>query len=162
MIDPALTQRVVPSLLDRLIDPASAGTAAQPGYGRAQALRSIHRDIEDLLNTHSPFSDIPSEYSELQRSPLAYGLPDVRGVDVAVAGDRRRMAAILTAVLERFEPRLQDVHVSVAEKPAESPNGLNFRITARPVFEPVPPVQFDGFLDLRTGQLSVRPGEPDV
>jgi type VI secretion system protein ImpF len=159
MIDSALTNGLVPSLLDRLIDPDSAGTAACPGYSLEQAIQAMDRDLEDLLNTRSPFSAIPDEYRELQRSPLTYGLPDVRHVDVGIADDRQRVAPLLAGVLERFEPRLRDVRVTMMEQSPHAPQRVNFRIEARLVFEPAPPVRFDGFLELKTGQSTVHPGE---
>lgn len=158
-MDPALTQGLVPSFLDRLIDPDSAGTAARPGYSLQQAIRAIDRDIEELLNTHSPYSVIPDEYPELKRSPLTYGLPDVRQVDVGLADDRQKVARLLAELLERFEPRLRDVRVTMAEQSKVAPQRIEFRIEARLVFEPAPPVRFDGFLELKTGQATVYAGE---
>jgi type VI secretion system protein ImpF len=159
MYEPALHHGLVPSLLDRLIDPESVGTVDQPGYSLPQAMHAMDRDIEDLLNTHSPYAAIPAAYVELQKSPLTYGIPDVRQVDVAVADDRQRVAHLLAGVLERFEPRLRDVRVTMAEQSAQSPYRIDFRIEARLVFEPAPPVRFDGFLELKTGQSTVYPGE---
>lgn len=159
MFDEKLHAGLVPSLLDRLIDPESAGTAARPGYTLEQALRAIDRDIEDLLNTHSAFGAIPDDYPELQRSSLTYGLPDVRQADVGVAEDRQRVASLLSRVLERFEPRLREVRVTMAQQSAQAPQRIEFRIEARLACEPAPPVRFDGFLELKTGQSTVHPGE---
>src|SRR5262245_50855738 len=44
-------QGVTPSILDRLIDPESAGTEWRHGYGIDQLLEVVRRDLEDLLNT---------------------------------------------------------------------------------------------------------------
>jgi type VI secretion system protein ImpF len=159
MLDPALAQGLIPSLLDRLIDPDSAGTAARPGYSLDHAIRAIDRDIEDLLNTHSPYSAIPDDYPELQRSPLTFGLPDVRQVDVGIADDRQKVARLLTEILVRFEPRLCDVRVTLTEQPAGAPQRIHFRIEARLVVEPAPPVRFDGYLEMKTGQSTVYSGE---
>ena len=159
MIDLALTQGLVPSLLDRLIDPDSAGTASCPGYSLPQAIRAIDRDIEELLNTHSPYSVIAADYPELRRSPLTYGLPDLRQLDVAAADDRQKVAIVLKKVLEQFEPRLRDIRVTMEDQSTQTPQQIHFRIEARLVFEPAPPVRFDGLLELKTGQSTVQPGE---
>ena len=37
----------MPSIVDRLIDPASAGTDARRGYSLQQMLEMIRRDLED-------------------------------------------------------------------------------------------------------------------
>lgn len=158
IMDPALTQGLIPSLLDRLIDPDSAGAAGRPGYSLEEAVRAIDRDLECLLNTHSSFAAIPEEYPELQHSVLTYGLPDVRQIDVGIADDRHRVARLLAGVLERFEPRLCDARVTMAEQSSCSPQRIDFRIEARLVFEPAPPVRFDAFLDLKTGQATVCAG----
>jgi type VI secretion system protein ImpF len=159
MIDPALTQGLVPSLLDRLIDPDSAGTAARPGYSLEQAIQAIDRDIEDLLNTHSPYSVIPDDYPELLRSPLTFGMPDLRQTDGSIADDREKVGNVLGRILQRFEPRLRDVRVTMAEQSTHAPQRIDFCIEAWLVFEPAPPVRFDGFLELKTGQSTVYPGE---
>ena len=53
-----LPQGLMPSILDRLIDPDSAGTDARRGYGLTQMLEVIRRDLEDLLNTRQSIADI--------------------------------------------------------------------------------------------------------
>ena len=50
----------MPSVLDRLIDPDSDGTAWQRGYGVEQMIDAVRRDLEDLLNTHRIVADIPA------------------------------------------------------------------------------------------------------
>jgi type VI secretion system protein ImpF len=159
MVDPALAQGLVPSLLDRLIDPESTGTAARPGYTVEQTLHAIHRDIEDLLNTHSAYPNIPDDYPELQRSPLTYGLADMRHADAGLAEDRQRVARLLASIITRFEPRLCDVRVTMAEHTPQAPQRIHFRIDARLIVEPAPPVRFDGFLELKTGQSTIASGE---
>lgn len=159
MVDPALAQGLIPSLLDRLVDPDSAGTAARPGFTVEQTLQAIHRDIEELLNTHSAYPRIPDDYPELQRSPLTYGVADMRQVDGGLAEDRQKVALLLAGILERFEPRLRDVRVTVGEQDRAMPQRIHFRIDARLIVEPAPPVRFDGFLELKTGQSTIASGE---
>jgi type VI secretion system protein ImpF len=159
MVDPALSAGLIPSLLDRLVDPESAGTVARPGYTVEQMLRAIHRDIEDLLNTHAAYANVPVDYAELQRSPLTYGVADLRQADTGLAEDRQRVGRILAGIIERFEPRLRDVRVTIAEQEPQTPQRIHFRIDARLIVEPAPPVRFDGFLELKTGQSMLASGE---
>ena len=49
-IDPQ--QGLMPSLLDRLIDPEADGTNWQRGYSVQQMVAAVFRDLEELLNTH--------------------------------------------------------------------------------------------------------------
>ena len=66
-------QGLKPSLLDRLIDPGSAGTEWRPGYGLNQVLDVLRRDLEDLLNTRQTARGPLG----LSKSIYAFGLPDL-------------------------------------------------------------------------------------
>ena len=70
-------QRLQPSLIDRLIDPDSGGTAAGQGYSLRDMLESVQRDLEALLNTRQSHQGLPEEFAEVHRSLVAYGLRDV-------------------------------------------------------------------------------------
>src|SRR5205085_2465499 len=48
-VDPKLG--LMPSVLDRLVDPASAGTEGQRGYTLNQMMEAVRKDLEELLNT---------------------------------------------------------------------------------------------------------------
>src|SRR3954469_19210192 len=74
-IDPQ--QGLKASLLDRLIDPESDGTASQPGCSVDQMIDSVRRDLEDLLNTHRMVPEVPAEFAEVDNSIITYGLPDL-------------------------------------------------------------------------------------
>jgi len=62
-INPQLALKA--SLLDRLIDPESDGTAAQPGCTVDHLIDSVRRDLEDLLNTHRMVPEIPAAFAEV-------------------------------------------------------------------------------------------------
>ena len=83
MIDEPLSERLQPSLLDRLTDP-------EPGKlteGRAdrvidvrRLLKIVKRDLEWLLNTQNIESQIdPEAYPEVVNSVLNYGVHEVAG-----------------------------------------------------------------------------------
>ena len=71
--------------------------------------QAVLRDLEDLLNTRRTAGKIPEAMDEVLSSIVAYGLPDIssaeRGFHVGPAGHRQP----IRAVIDRFEPRLQDV-----------------------------------------------------
>ena len=44
-------QALLPSLLDRLLDPDALGSADRPGYGMTTILAMVKQDVEDLLRS---------------------------------------------------------------------------------------------------------------
>src|SRR5437016_5262816 len=77
-----------PSILDRLVDPESAGTQNHTGYTTDQMYAAVMRDLEDLLNTVHTTHDIPPEFSEVRDSLVGYGLPDLASVE-AISSEQR-------------------------------------------------------------------------
>src|SRR5262249_27140855 len=77
-----------PSLLDRLIDPESAGTAILIGYDERKMRDAVRRDLEELLNTRQTHVGLSPGYVELNRSILAYGLPDLVSLEAITAKQR--------------------------------------------------------------------------
>ena len=146
------------SVLDRLIDQEPKRTTEVPPSA-AQSLRdlkaSLRRDIEWLLNTRQCF-EVPEDLPALRDSFLSYGLPDFSTLSVKNAEDQSSLVAALENTLRRFEPRLQDVTVSLATvSPLE--RALRFRIEARLRIDPVPePVTFDTTLQLGSGNFAVK------
>src|SRR5262249_42777188 len=52
---------LTPSILDRLIDPESAGTAIMTGYSAEKMYQAVLRDLEDLLNTRRTAGTLPAD-----------------------------------------------------------------------------------------------------
>src|SRR5205085_12568928 len=81
-----------PSILDRLIDPESAGTAILVGYDERKMLAAVRRDLEELLNTrqtHVGYNEAHARaYPELNRSILTYGLPDLVTLEAITSRQR--------------------------------------------------------------------------
>lgn len=150
--------RIQISVLDRLIDFEPQATS-EPLASRSKSLRqlkqSLKRDLEWLLNTRQTFS-VPDELPDLAGSLLAFGLPDFSTLSVRSTEDQANLIHALELTLKRFEPRLEDVVVSLA---AASPleRALRFRIEARLKVDPVPePVTFDTTLILGSGNFAVK------
>src|SRR6266540_2385252 len=95
-------QRLMPSLLDRLIDPESEGGDEGEGYGVEQMIEVVRRDMEDLLNTRQTTIDIPEAYTEVLESVVAYGLPDLTALTAISMGERRDVGEAIAGVITRF------------------------------------------------------------
>src|ERR1700722_10955527 len=98
-----------PSILDRLIDPESAGTAILSGYTVEKMYAAVLRDLEDLLNTIHTARDIPPEYTELRDSVVSYGLPDLASLEAISPNQRTAIGESIRKAIARFEPRLRAV-----------------------------------------------------
>jgi type VI secretion system protein ImpF len=151
----------VPSLLDRLIVPPSAGAGPSMGFGLNQLIESVRRDMEDLLNTHQTHHDIPAEFVELRKSILAYGVPDFPSESVSRSQAQRVIGNLIEGIVNRYEPRLKDVRAIPADESAAERQGLNVRIhiEARLRADPFPDVSFESVIELTSGKTSIRRGE---
>ncbi len=111
-------QGLVPTLLDRLIDPDSGGTAARRGYDMRQIVAVVRRDLENLLNTRLGIT-VSDEYPEVVDSIVNYGIPDFASVNCTSHAHREQIGRRIDEVIERFEPRLRDVRAQVIEDPRQ-------------------------------------------
>jgi type VI secretion system protein ImpF len=151
--------RITPSVLDRLIDyePEMSREAVS---SRAKSLRqmkqSVRRDLEWLLNTRRMADDLPADLKEVANSLLAYGLPDFTAVNTKSPADQGRLRRALETAVTTFEPRLEDVSVTIVTM-RDLERVLRFRIDARLRIDPAPePVSFDTLLQLGSGQYVVQ------
>ncbi|HMF55830.1 MAG TPA: type VI secretion system baseplate subunit TssE [Pyrinomonadaceae bacterium] len=151
--------RVTVSVLDRLLDyepEVSRESIATRAKNLRQLKQSVRRDLEWLLNTRQTVGGAPPDLKELSRSLAAYGLPDFTALSTESEDDQKRMQSDIEDAIRIFEPRLEDVEVSI--EPARSTERiLRFRIDARLRVEPAPePVTFDTMLQLGSGQYIVQ------
>lgn len=151
--------RITPSVLDRLIDHEPKSSREAPA-SRPQSLsdlkQAVKRDLEWLLNARQVVGGVPSGLKELSRSLAAYGLPDFTTVSVKSPGDQMRMQRALETTISIFEPRLENVTVSLSTV-RDIDHKLRFRIDARIKVDPVPePVTFDTILQASTNQYVVK------
>jgi type VI secretion system protein ImpF len=156
-IDP--NQALRPSLIDRLTDPESGGTVWRDGYGVEQAMESVRRDLEDLLNTRRTPPDGIQDEELLRDCILNYGLPDLTGVQALTPQQRQEIGLMLEQVVAAFEPRLKEVRAVLAESGDPKTPTLRFRIDARLCLDPAPEVAFETILELTTGRYSIRAAE---
>jgi type VI secretion system protein ImpF len=150
---------VTVSVLDRLID-YEPETSREAAGSRSKSLRqlkeTVRRDLEWLLNTRQVAKGLPRELKELNNSLAAYGLPDFTNLAIDQVDDQKWMRSKIQDAIRIFEPRLQDVTVTL--QPTHSTNRLmHFRINGRLKVEPSPePISFDTVLQLVSGQYVVK------
>jgi type VI secretion system protein ImpF len=151
---------IVPSILDRLLDDEPE-ISTEPASTRIKNLRSLERsvarDLEALLNSRQEtLQEVPSEFKEVSRSLLTYGLPDFTSFSLLTQEDRSRIRRSVEDAINRFEPRLLRVRVAL-EAPREHDRGLRFRIDAFLRVDPSPePVTFDAVLQMNTQQYVIQ------
>ncbi|HET6426541.1 MAG TPA: type VI secretion system baseplate subunit TssE [Planctomycetaceae bacterium] len=132
------------SLLDRLRDDRPREQAEAPGAlvcSWQEYRQSILHDIQWLLNTTSldAFGD-GSPWSEIARSTLNFGVPEVCGT-AAAAVPQRRWERACEQALARFEPRLREDSIRVRICPMGSGATANqtlIEISAELMVAPIP------------------------
>ncbi|RFU48317.1 type VI secretion system baseplate subunit TssE [Paraburkholderia sp. DHOC27] len=116
MTEPTATERLQPSLLDRLIDndPASRSESADTSILNRRSLRAaVLRDLSWLFNSTNLSDEIPvSRYPDVSASVLNFGLPCLSGrfastVDAVVLEQAIREAIVL------FEPRIAPESIEI-------------------------------------------------
>jgi type VI secretion system protein ImpF len=151
--------RIVPSVLDRLID-EDPDRELESSQSRAKGIedlkQAVKRDLEWLLNTRRDVIGVPSSLKELTNSLAVYGLPDFSTFSIKNSSDQVRMQGILEGAISSFEPRLESVTVTLVPV-RDLEQKLRFRIDARLRIEPAPePVTFDTVLQAVSNQYTVR------
>jgi type VI secretion system protein ImpF len=155
-------ERLQPSLLDRLTDdePHTRVESPEKKVLSLERLRdSVRRDLGFLLNaTHLAAVQDLSDYPEVERSTLNYGVPDLAGRPASSIDSGDLVRAIRRAIID-FEPRLlkNSLKVDISVDPNQhNPNALRFDIEADLWSEPIPLRLY-----LRT-ELNLEDGEARV
>ena len=159
MVRIPVEQELLPSVLDRLLDDAPESDH-EPMRSSAQKMRDLHesvkRDLEDLLNTRRRCEGWSSELIQLDDSLVNYGLPDFFSMNLVTQGGRDAFNRMLQEIISRWEPRLDNVRVSLSNDDLPFHQTLRFRIEALLWIEPNPePIVFDSTLEPVTGNFTV-------
>jgi type VI secretion system protein ImpF len=144
-------KKLRPSILDRLLD-NDPGNALEVDSGQHQKLKelrsSVRRDLENLLNTRLRIIEPDDDYSEVKKSLLVYGLPDLATVNIIDKESRKKFVTHLENLLIEFEPRFKSVNVNYLENANTLDRTLRFRIDALLYADPSPEVVvFDSVLE---------------
>ena len=151
--------RITPSVLDRLLD-YEPEISREPIASRSKSLRqlkqAVKRDLEWLLNTRQFADELPPDLEQLNSSLAAFGLPDFTNINISSPSDQTHMRRVLEAAIGTFEPRLEDVVVTLLPS-SDSKRLVHFRVDARLRIEPAPePITFDTALQLNNGVYVVK------
>jgi len=147
---------LMPSVLDRLLDPKSLGTSARPWYGVDQITCAVRRDLIALLNSRQTDQGLLEDYPQCRASLLTFGLPDFTALDANTAAERDAIGRRLEDVIRQFEPRLRDVRVTMASGGNSRVPTLHYLVEAMLNVESAPDVAFEVILELATGQYDVE------
>jgi type VI secretion system protein ImpF len=156
MARPDSEMGLTPSMLDRLIDPESGGTAWRRGYGVEEMIQSVLRDLENLLNTRQTDVGLAAELPDVHSSILGYGLPDLTSLNAITPQQRGQIGRVIEECVGLFEPRLKDVRAILLDPTGKQERNLHFRIEARLCLDPAPDVVFETILEMSTGRYSVQ------
>ena len=162
MTDHTLKEKLLPSLLDRLIDedPHERKESRQSRILSLQDHRTaVLRDLESLMNTENleSVNDL-SSHPNVSASVANYGMPSLAGATLSavdVAAIEKRIAKAIAS----FEPRIlaDSLKVEAAYAEDSAANSLTFEITGDLWAMPVPlKVFLRTELDLETGNISVN------
>ena len=160
MTNPSAKSSLLPSILDRLIEPRE-NEAADLG-SRGQSVReleeAVRRDVQDLLNTRRTAIDGFPDDAELSRSLLTFGLPELSSFNPTVPDQRKSLQDIIERTIRQFEPRLMQVRVTSIS--ADSGRGLRMSVEALLKVSPAPlPITFDTLVKSGSGEWQVvEPG----
>ncbi|MGH9583568.1 MAG: type VI secretion system baseplate subunit TssE, partial [Bryobacteraceae bacterium] len=145
-------------LLDRLIDHEPKQSEELP-VSRADSVRkfreAVRRDLEWLLNTRQAVIAY-DEDSQLENSLLSYGLPDISALSSRSVQDRQRLTDAIHTVIEKFEPRIANVRVILAEMGEAKLPVLTFVIEGALRMDPgAEYVSFNTVLDLANKEYKI-------
>jgi type VI secretion system protein ImpF len=102
-----------PGLLDRLLGAHPHGNC----LSQEQLKESVARDLEILLNTRTALPQQQLQaYPECAASVFNFGLADFAGLSHSGSEDRQRICSSVRLAVERHEPRLSSVQVTLAER----------------------------------------------
>lgn len=152
-------QRFLPGLFDRL-DADDEGTqrdAQARSRKRDECKESITGDLEALLNTRSAL--LPpalAPYPSVSGSVVNYGLIDFAGMCMTSDTDQKRICAAVRLAIERHEPRLHKVAVTLQPKKAAI-NRVDFVISAQLKIGPAAePMHFNAVFQPSLQQYSIQ------
>ncbi len=148
-----------PSLLDRLLDAAPDLSVDPPRSRAAQmrdALESLRRDLESVLNTRRCPTSPPASLARLRRSLLTFGVGDFIGANLTTREQRAVFAAGLEEAIRDCEPRLRHLSVTVLDPREAAERVLRLRIEAMVVIDDsAVPVLFASSINPATLRFSV-------
>jgi len=155
-----------PSVLDRLMGSDRRWDGTRPS-GWTESLevvkRSLLRDLQWLLNTRQVSQPAQDPHELLSSSVFNFGLPDITALSATSSETPTRLRRFIEEAVERFEPRLTEVRVTISDPGKSADRRVQFLIEAELKVDPEPErVEFDTVLELSSGKFAVTShGEAD-
>lgn len=151
---------ITPSVLDRLLDDHPKEQVEHPGhhyFDLNRLKRSVARDMEALLNSRCvDLDDDIERFPQARNSMIDFGITDLSSLSLLDPGDRASLRDKIRITVERHEPRLGTIRVSL-DAPSGTERMLRFRVDAvLQVLPARPPVSFDATLQLSSNSCQVR------
>jgi type VI secretion system protein ImpF len=160
--DKTITERLQPSLLDRLTDsnPDDRSESRDSRVIDIRRLRDIvQRDLSWLLNTNNADTWIdPDRHPLAALSVLNYGVREVSG-DYTTAQRAELIRKSIATAIDRFEPRIRrgSAHVEMRTDSVDRATVIAFDIRADMWAEPVPvELYLRSEVDVTTGAISLE------
>lgn len=151
---------ITPSVLDRLLDDKpkeQVESQSQQIFDLNRLKRAVARDMEALLNSRNV--DLAEEidaYPQARNSMIDFGITDLSSLSFLDPGDRAYLRDKIRITVERHEPRLGTVVVSL-NAPTGTERMLHFRVDAvLKVLPTRPPVSFDARLQLSSNSCQIK------
>ncbi len=120
------------------------------------ALESLRRDLEGVLNTRRCPTTPPPGLPRLRRSLLTYGVGDFIGANMTTREQRAVFAAGLEEAIRDCEPRFRQLSVTVLDPREATERVLRLRIEAMVTLEgSTTPVLFASSVNPATLRFSV-------
>ena len=162
MADKMMSERLQPSLLDRLTDedPSNLTETREARVIDIRRLREIvQRDLSWLLNTNNNDGWInPQRHPLAAKSVLNYGVKDVAG-DFAAKDRAQLIRKSIALAIENYEPRIRkgSAHVEIRSENISRDTIISFDIRADMWAEPIPiELYLRSSVDVTTGQVSLE------
>lgn len=162
MADQSLSERLQPSLLDRLTDddPTNPSETRESRVIDLRRLREIiQRDLSWLLNSFDNATMFdPERYPNVATSVLSYGVQEVAG-EYSTLERTRMIRASIQRAIEKFEPRIMagSLDVLLRDTDRGGQTIINFDISADMWAQPLPmELYLRGEVDMTTGELQLE------
>lgn len=162
MIDEPLSERLQPSLLDRLTDdePDKATEARNKRViDMRRLMKIVQRDLTWLLNTQNIESQLDvGQYPNVAASVLNYGVREVAG-EASTLEKARFIRKMIHTVIERYEPRIRPgtLKVEFAEETDAQSILISFVIRAEMWAKPLPlELYLRSQVNVTTGELTLE------
>jgi type VI secretion system protein ImpF len=165
MAEHLLTERLQPSLLDRLTDddPTNLKETRDSRVIDLRRLREIiQRDLAWLLNTFDNSTMVDAgRYPNVTNSVLTYGVQEVAG-EFSTADRTMKIRSSIHKAIEKFEPRIiaGSLDVLLRDDSSAGSTVVTFDIAADMWAQPLPmELYLRSSVDITTGELKLeRPG----